>query len=44
MLVGNTAAGWAWVSYGSAAPFLIGAALSLLAILVIALGPGRQTP
>lgn len=43
MLIGNTAAGWFWQSAGSATPFLIGAALSLLAMLCIVLGKRRIT-
>ncbi|MFC3123801.1 MFS transporter [Pseudoroseomonas globiformis] len=44
VLVGNTAAGWAWQSFGSAMPFLLGAGLSVLAMLLLILGrrqPGR---
>lgn len=43
MLVGNTAAGWAWVSWGSSAPFLIGAGISVLAMGLVALRP-RTAP
>ncbi|MBR0960076.1 MFS transporter [Bradyrhizobium japonicum] len=38
VLIGNTAAGWAWQHLGSKMPFLIGAGLSLLAMLLLALG------
>lgn len=41
VLVGNTAAGWFWQSAGSAAPFLIGAGLSLVAMPLIALTARR---
>jgi MFS family permease len=41
MLVGNTAAGWFWHSAGSQAPFLIGAGLSGIAMLWIALRQRR---
>ncbi len=36
VLVGNTLAGWLWRSMGSEIPFLVGAALSLLAMVFIA--------
>lgn len=36
VLVGNTLAGWLWHSMGSEIPFLVGAALSLLAMVFIA--------
>lgn len=36
VLVGNTAAGWFWQGMGSDMPFLVGAVLSLLAMLWIA--------
>ncbi|WP_375688889.1 MFS transporter [Pseudooceanicola sp. LIPI14-2-Ac024] len=39
VLIGNILAGWLWQVSGSAAPFLVGAALSVLAMLVIALWP-----
>lgn len=42
VLIGNTAAGWAWQSLGSKTPFLIGAGLSLLAMLLLALGTSRR--
>ncbi|WP_112309263.1 MFS transporter [Pseudogemmobacter bohemicus] len=42
MLTGNMAAGWAWVSWGSPAPFVIGAGLSVLAMALVALK--RQKP
>ncbi|SMO64210.1 MFS transporter [Paracoccus laeviglucosivorans] len=35
VLIGNTAAGWLWHSYGAHMPFLIGAGLSVLAILLL---------
>lgn len=35
VLAGNTAAGWFWESYGSAMPFLIGAAISAVAIVLL---------
>ncbi|MEQ8832352.1 MAG: MFS transporter [Alphaproteobacteria bacterium] len=35
VLFGNTAAGWLWVSAGSPAPFLAGAAISLIALGVL---------
>ncbi|MEF9605707.1 hypothetical protein O4J55_26625 [Paracoccus sp. PXZ] len=41
MLVGNTAAGWFWHSAGSQAPFLIGAGLSGVAMLWIAIRQRR---
>lgn len=37
VLIGNTLAGWLWHGWGSAAPFLVGACLSLLAMCFIAL-------
>lgn len=37
LLLGNTAAGWLWHSFGPAMPFLAGAGLSLLAMALIAL-------
>lgn len=47
-LVGNTAAGWLWHSQGSQAPFIAGAGLSLLAMLLIRLktvrGSGSPRP
>lgn len=42
VLAGNTAAGWLWQSFGSGAPFLLGAGLSLLAMLLLTLG--RRAP
>lgn len=36
VLIGNVLAGWLWQSAGTAVPFLVGAALSLLAMTVIA--------
>lgn len=36
MLIGNTVAGWLWVSAGSAMPFIAGAALAVLAMLYLA--------
>lgn len=44
VLVGNTAAGWFWQSAGSSAPFLIGAGLSVLAMLCIAFRARRTAP
>jgi MFS family permease len=41
VLLGNTAAGWVWQSFGSAMPFLLGATLSLLAMLLLATGARR---
>jgi len=41
VLLGNTAAGWFWQSFGSAVPFLVGAGLSVLAMLLLAMG-GRR--
>lgn len=41
MLLGNTAAGWFWHSWGSQAPFLIGAGLSVLGMTAIALRQRR---
>ncbi|MDQ1902650.1 MFS transporter [Paracoccus sp. WLY502] len=38
VLVGNTLAGWLWHSTGSATPFLVGAGLSIVAMLGIASG------
>lgn len=35
VLAGNTAAGWFWESYGSAMPFLIGATISAVAIVLL---------
>ena len=42
VLVGNTLAGWLWHSTGSGAPFLVGAGLSFVAIIGIALGTYRR--
>ncbi|RYD92534.1 MAG: MFS transporter, partial [Sphingomonadales bacterium] len=42
VLVGNTAAGWLWISAGSQAPFLVGAGVSLLAMLLLAVGMVRS--
>ncbi|MBC9207070.1 MFS transporter [Roseomonas aerophila] len=42
VLLGNTAAGWFWQSFGSAVPFLVGAGLSLLAMLLLAIGGRRR--
>lgn len=39
VLLGNTAAGWLWQVHGSQAPFLVGAALSALAVAFIAARP-----
>lgn len=41
VLIGNTAAGWTWQSFGSGMPFLLGAGLSFLAMLLLALGLRR---
>lgn len=37
LLLGNTMAGWLWQNAGSASPFQVGAGLSVMAMLVIAL-------
>ncbi|WP_353471610.1 MFS transporter [Salipiger sp. H15] len=42
VLAGNTLAGWLWQSAGSQVPFLVGAAISLVAMLLIAAGRHRQ--
>ncbi|MTH33076.1 MFS transporter [Paracoccus limosus] len=42
VLIGNTLAGWLWQGLGSAAPFLAGAALSVLAMIALAAGLGRS--
>lgn len=42
VLVGNTLAGWLWHSAGSATPFLVGAGLSILAMIGIASGARRS--
>ncbi|MDX6804630.1 MFS transporter [Terrihabitans rhizophilus] len=41
MLVGNTAAGWLWHSMGSEVPFLVGAAISVCAMLWLLVRPLR---
>jgi predicted MFS family arabinose efflux permease len=38
VLAGNMAAGWLWQSFGTATPFLAGAAISLVAIACLAVG------
>jgi MFS family permease len=43
VLVGNTAAGWVWQSFGSEMPFLLGAGLSLLAMLLLTLSRRRPS-
>jgi MFS family permease len=43
VLVGHTAAGWVWQSFGSEMPFLLGAGLSLLAMLLLTLSRRRPS-
>ncbi|SFA62017.1 Predicted arabinose efflux permease, MFS family [Paracoccus halophilus] len=43
VLAGNTLAGWLWHSAGSATPFLVGAGLSIVAMIGIASGPCRSS-
>ncbi|MCR0981143.1 MFS transporter [Roseomonas populi] len=42
VLAGNTAAGWVWQSHGSEMPFLLGAGLSLMAMLLLAISARRR--
>ncbi|MEM8571014.1 MAG: MFS transporter [Pseudomonadota bacterium] len=41
ILIANTGAGWLWFAYGSAVPFLVGAALSILAMVGLGLYASR---
>ncbi len=41
LLIGNILAGWLWQAQGAAAPFLTGAALSLMALILITLTKPR---
>lgn len=42
VLLGNTLAGWLWHSVGSATPFLVGAGISIIAMMSIALRQSRE--
>jgi MFS family permease len=41
VLLGNTVAGWVWQTFGAGMPFLLGAGLSLLAMLLLVIGRRR---
>ncbi|MFV1843510.1 MULTISPECIES: MFS transporter [unclassified Phaeobacter] len=43
VLLGNTLAGWLWHSTGSATPFLVGAGISAVAMILIAMRKPRRT-
>ncbi|MFG6506388.1 MULTISPECIES: MFS transporter [Sulfitobacter] len=43
VLLGNTLAGWLWHSTGSATPFLVGAGISAVAMIFIAMRKPRRT-